>query len=159
MGNNTNKDKTINTLRQAIGGVQKHFGGTPTIVLDGKPMAPGALVATFQAAIKGIDDAVTAEQAFHDTVAAQNAAIAAARAGLRALKKLVESQLGSASAIFGDFGFPIPTRKTPTEATKAAAVAKREATRAARGTRGKRQKAGIKGQVPAAPVTTTPKPQ
>jgi hypothetical protein len=158
MSKNINKDKTINALRQAIAGVQKHFGTIPTIVLGGTPTAPSALVATLQAAIKGIDDATTAEKAFHDTVAAQNTALVAARAGLKALKTLVESQLGSTASIFGDFGFTVPTRKTPDEATKAAAVAKREATRAARGTRGKRQKAGIKGQVPATPVPTTPKP-
>lgn len=153
-----NKDKTINTLRQAIAGVIKHFASTPTLVLDGTPMTPTAVNATFQAAIDRIDAAATAERAFHDAVTAQKAAIAAANALLRALAMLVKNQLGSTAAILGDFGITLPTRQVPTEATKAAAVLAREATRKARGTRGKRQKAGIKGQPPATPGPTTPKP-
>jgi hypothetical protein len=57
----------------------------------------------------------------------------------------------------GDFGFQNPTRKAPSEATKAAAVAKRAATRGARHTMGKRQKAQIKGEVQATPAAP-PKP-
>ncbi len=73
------------------------------------------------------------------------------------LKTLVKSQLGSSEGVLGDFGFSNPKRQTPDEATKAAAVVKRAATRDARHTMGKRQKAGIKGTVPAttAPVATS----
>jgi hypothetical protein len=155
----TNKDKTINNNRQAIAGVQKHFASTSSIVLDGKPTTPNDAIATLQAAIDASDAAASAEKAFHDAVAAQHAAIAKGNAVLRALKMLVTNQLGSSEGIFGDFGFTTPKRQVPNEATKAAAVAKREATRAARHTMGPRQKSKIKGEQPApAAPPATPKP-
>jgi hypothetical protein len=161
-----NKEQFINSLRQATAGFQKYFAKNPTVVLSGTPTETKAVLATFQAALDGIDKAGAAERAFHDAVAAQHAAITAAEATLEALKTLVNNQLGSTEAILGDFGFTVPKRQAPSEATKAAAVLKREATRKARGTAGKRQKAKIKGQVPevaagtavAATTATTTKP-
>ena len=153
---NTNKDKTVNKFRQAIAGVQKHFASTPTVALAGTPMAPKDIVTSLQGVIDALDQSSVASKAFHDAVTVQRAALAKGNALLKALKMLVQNQLGSGQEVLGDFGFPIPTRKTPTEETKAAAVAKRAATRAARGTKGKRQKAKIKGTVP---QTTAPGPQ
>jgi hypothetical protein len=151
-----NKEQFINSLRQATAGFQKYFAKNPTVVLSGTPTETKAVLATFQAALDGIDKAGAAERAFHDAV----------EATLEALKTLVNNQLGSTEAILGDFGFTVPKRQAPSEATKAAAVLKREATRKARGTAGKRQKAKIKGQVPevaagtavAATTATTTKP-
>jgi hypothetical protein len=156
----TNKAKTINVNRQAIAGVQKHFASTPTIVLDGTPTAPTDVIAALQGANDAIDRAAAAEKAFHDAVTAKNAAIAKGNAFVGALKSLVKSQIGSSHGVLGDFGFSPPTRQTPDEATKAAAVTKRAATRTARHTMGKRQKAPIKGVVQATPATapTTTKP-
>jgi hypothetical protein len=155
----TNKDKTINKNRQAIAGVQKHFASTPSVVLDGTPTTPKDVIATLQAAIDATDAAASAEKAFHDAVAVQHAAIAKGNALHKALKMLVTNQLGSAESIFGDFGFSTPKRRVPTEATKAAAVAKRGETRKARHTMGSRQKASIKGAQPApAPANTPTKP-
>jgi hypothetical protein len=146
---NINKDKTINKNRQAIGGMRKHFAGIPSIVLGGTPTTPADAIATLQGAIDAVDAAATAEKAFHDAVAVQHAAVAKGNALLKALKMLVHNQLGSSEAILGDFGFTRPTRQVPKEETKAAAVAKRAATRAARHTMGKRQKAKVKGAQPA----------
>jgi hypothetical protein len=149
----TNRDKTINTNRQAIAGVQKHFATTPTFVLDGTPTTAKDVIATLQGAIDAIDKSATAEKAFHDAVAVQHAAIAKGNALLKALKTLVQNQLGGTEGVLGDFGFKTPARQTPTEATKAAAVAKRAATRTARHTMGTRQKAKVKGAVAPAPPT------
>jgi hypothetical protein len=144
-----NRNTFVSSLRQAMAGVLKHFAQAPTIVLDGASTQPAAVNATFQTAIDAVAKATAAEQAFHDAVAEQHAAIASAKASLAALQSLVKSQLGSTETVLGDFGFTTPKPQTPSEATKAAAVVKRKATREARGTKGKRQKAAIKGQVPA----------
>jgi hypothetical protein len=146
-----NKAATINTNRQAIAGMQKHFASTPTFVLDGAPTTPTDAIATLQGANDAIDRAAAAEKAFHDAVTAKNAAIAKGSALVGALKTLVKSQVGSTQGVLNDFGFSNPARQTPDEATKAAAVVKRAATRAARHTMGKRQKAPIKGVVQATP--------
>lgn len=86
-------------------------------------------------------------------MAAQHAAILKADAVLKALQALVKTQLGSTEAVLGDFGFTTGTRKKPDETTKAEAVLKRAATRTARHTMGKRQKAKVKGQPQPAPAT------
>jgi hypothetical protein len=153
----TNRDRTINMNRQAIAGVRKHLSGTTTIVLGGTPTTPADVIATLTGVIDGIDAAVAAEKAFHDAVATQHTVIAKGNALLKALKMLVHNQLGSTEGVLGDFGFTSPKRQTPSEATKAAAVAKREATRKARHTMGKRQKASVKGEhlAPATPAATT----
>jgi hypothetical protein len=145
----SNKDKTVNQHRQGIAGIRKHFASVPTILLGGTPTTPNDATATLQGTIDAVDAADAAEQAFHSAVAAQNAAIAKGTGLLTDLKTLVKSQLGSSEGVLGDFGFSNPKRQTPDEATKAAAVVKRAATREARHTMGKRQKAGIKGTVPA----------
>ncbi len=150
---NTNKDKTINSHRQAMTGIRKHFASAPTIALGGTPTTPTDAIATLQGSIDAIDAAGAAEQAFHGAVTAQNAAVAKGNSLITDLKTLVHNQLGSSEGVLGDFGFSSPKRQAPDEATKAAAVVKRAATREARHTMGKRQKAGIKGTVPA---TTTP---
>jgi hypothetical protein len=154
---NTNRDKTINKNRQAIAGVKKHFASTPSLVLDGSPTTPNDVIAALQAAIDAVDAAAAAGKVFHDVTAAQHAAIAKGNAVLKALKMLVNNQLGGAEGVLGDFGFQAPKRKTPDEATKAEAVAKRAATRAARHTMGKRQKAKVKGQPPTpSPIVVKP---
>jgi hypothetical protein len=153
---NKSKTKILNALRLGMAGVEKHFAQTPTIVLDGVSTTPKALTATFQGAIDAISKAAAAEQAFHDAVDVQSTAVASAETDLAALHSLVKSQLGTTAAILGDFGFTETKRQVPTEAKKAAAVVKRAATRVARGTKGKRQKADIKGQVPATTPVTTP---
>jgi hypothetical protein len=149
----TSKETILNTNRQAIAGVQKHFATTPTLALDGTPTTPSDVIATLKAANDAIDRSTAAEKAFHDAVTAKNAAIAKGNDLVQALEGLVKNQLGSSQGVLGDFGFANPTRQTPDEATKAAAVAKRAATRAARHTMGKRQKAAIKGAAQATPAT------
>jgi hypothetical protein len=147
----TIRDKTINNNRQAIAGVKKHFASTQALALDGSPTTPNNVIATLQAATDAIDAAVTANKAFHDATAAQHAAVTKGDAVLKALKTLVHNQLGGAQEVLGDFGFQAPSRKAPDEATKAAAVAKRAATRTARHTMGTRQRAKVKGIAPAPP--------
>jgi hypothetical protein len=156
-----NRDKTVNKHRQAIAGIRKHFASAPTIVLGGTPTTPNDVIATLQGSIDAIDAATATEQAFHGAVAAQHAAVAKGSGILTDLKTLVKSQLGSSEGVLGDFGFTSPSRQTPDEATKAAAVAKRAATRAARHTMGKRQKLAVKGDAKGAdttPVASAPAP-
>jgi hypothetical protein len=56
--------------------------------------------------------------------------------------------------VLADFGISTKTRTPLTVEQKAAAAAKRTATRAARGTKGAKQKKGIKGDVVG--ITVTP---
>ena len=75
---------------------------------------------SLQGVIDALDRGGATSKAFHDAVTAQGAALAKGNALLKALKMLVQNQLGSSQQVLGDFGFQIPTRKTPTKETKAA---------------------------------------
>jgi len=150
-----NKETIINRIRLAIAGLQKHFAGAKTIVLDGTPTKPNDAIATLEAAITSIDDATTAETAFHGAVATQNAAIASATATLANVKTLAVFTFGKKGAALADFGMAPATRKIPDAATKALAVERRAATRVARGTKGPKAKLAITGTVPATPAAPT----
>jgi hypothetical protein len=139
--------------RTMIVGFQKHLSGVPTIILDGKPFTPDALIKVLQTEIDAADATTAAEGAFHKTVAAEKAAVVAGEPVFRALRAFVLNQFKGQTDVLADFGITVTVAKKPDAATKAAAALKAKATRAARGTKGKRQKAGIKGQAQAIPQT------
>jgi hypothetical protein len=68
----------------------------------------------------------------------------------------VEATLGRDPTVLADFGEQSTARKAPTADTKAAAVQKRDSTRAARHTMGSVQKKAVKGTetTPAQPSTS-----
>jgi hypothetical protein len=72
------------------------------------------------------------------------------------MKRILQSKFGPTSPKLQDFGFTQTHQGKADVATKAAALAKARATREARGTAGKQQKALIKAPPPVA--TTTPPP-
>jgi hypothetical protein len=145
--------------RQAIAGVKQNLANTPSIVLGGVAHAPADIEAALQASIDASDATAAASAAFHKAVTAEQAAHAKGDAIYKGLKSMLVNQFALAPDTLAQFGISLlPQRQTPSAATSAAAVAKRAATRVARHTLGKRQKAGIKGQVPATTPTTAPEP-
>jgi hypothetical protein len=140
--------------RTMIAGMQKHLSGTPTITLDGKPFTLAAAIKPLQDEIDAAGQTLVAEGTYHDAVAAEQATVTVGEPVYRALKAFVLNLYKGQADVLGDFGVTVVARQVPTAATKAAAAAKAKATRTARGTGGKRQKAAIKGTVVAAPATT-----
>jgi hypothetical protein len=142
--------------RTMIAGAQKHLSATPTITLDGQTLTLAALIKFLQDEIDTAGAALVAEGTFHDAVAAEHAATAAGEPVFRALRAFVLNLFTGQTDVLADFGITVIARQVPTAATKAAAALKAKATRAARGTGGKRQKAKITATAPAAPATTPP---
>ena len=140
--------------RTMIAGVQKHLSATPTVTLDGQSLTLAALIKVLQDEIDTAAATLVAEGAFHVAVAAEQAATTAGEPVFRALRAFVLNLFPGQTDILSDFGITVIARQVPPAATKAAATLKAKATRAARGTGGKRQKAKITGTAPAAPVTT-----
>jgi hypothetical protein len=153
---NPNKDTRINTLRQAIVGLQKQYPPTAILVLNGVSHAPADIAKVFQTSIDAADATTAATGEFHQAVALERAANATAEAMYRSLEAYVVNQHGSSPGALADFGITLPSRQVPSADTVAGAAKKRAATRAARHTMGPRQKAGIKGTVPAAPEAPAP---
>ncbi len=136
-------------------GIAKYFTGTlKTLSPKGNATTPAKLDAIFQ-------DDIDQTQAL-DTLLGQ---VAEQRAKQRAARALaIQTRSDVKAYIVGNFGDAVPTmmndfgygtpkkRSTPTAAEKAQAVVQAMATRAARGTKGPKQKAKVKGVV-AAPAT------
>jgi hypothetical protein len=150
----TNKDTRSNQYRQAIVGLQKEIPPTANLVFDGVPHAPADITKALQAVVDAADATTVATAGFHKAVAAEKAAVDTADPTYRALKAYVVNQYKTSPDVLAGFGFTLPSRQVPSAATVAGAVEKRAATRAARHTLGKRQKANIKGTVSTAPATS-----
>jgi len=153
-----NRTNLADRDRQASAGIKLHYANVPTLVLDGVSYAQADVVKILQDLIDLAGPAIAAATAFHAAVAAEKSAITKANAVYLALKGRVLSDFKSQPQVLADFGITLPTRQVPSAVTAAEAVAKRAATRAARHTLGKRQKAKITGTVPATPPPA-PKPQ
>ena len=153
---NTSKANRSDRNRKAIVGVRKQYATTPTIVLDGVSFTPATIVQALQASIDAADATSAAAAVFHKAVAAEQATSVEADTVYKGLRTLVTSQFKTSPDTLAAFGFTLPARREPDAATVASGVEKNKATRTARHTMGKRQKAGIKGTVAGdAPVTTT----
>ena len=159
-GNSPNNVTAIALSQKNQAGVTKYFTALPTLMLAGVVTTPTAINAVFQADIVASTALDAAEADVAQKRAAQKAARAAAIAERSDLKTYILGNYGEqAVQMLADFGFEPPKpRGAKTVASKAQAVAQSKATREARGTKGAKQKAVIKGVVatPAAEPTATP---
>jgi hypothetical protein len=156
----TTKADRSDRNREALAGIRKHYASAPTMVLDGVTYAQTDIEKALQGSIDAADATTAATALFHKTVDAEQTANASADAVYGGLKTFVTSQFKTSPDVMADFGFTPPSRQVPDAATKAAAAEKRSATRVARHTMGKRQKAKVTGTTPAAtaPAAAAPPP-
>jgi hypothetical protein len=156
-----NKASALASVRALIAGTQKH---TPngSLTFGNTSYAAASLVQLFQQ----LADAMTAHDAAQantkDVLLALRVVVTKVRPVLRAYRTFLVATYGNATETLADYGLKPPKAPTPrTSEQKAKAAAKLRATRKARGTTSKKQKASIKGTVPAenpAAPPTPPKP-
>ena len=160
-----NQNTTVTALSQSIAGVQKHFP-SGNLLIGGKAFTTAEWVGLFQSLIDAITASTAAKASRVKAVANVRSLETTVLPVHRDLIDFVEASLGRDPTLLADFGEQPVARKVPTAAEKAAAVQKREATRAARHTAGPVQKKAVKGTVtpPAQPsasgsatTATTPK--
>jgi hypothetical protein len=148
-GKKTNRAdiKARNAKIQA--GIQKDLTNIGPIQLAGVAYTPSSLSAVFQTDSDAIDAAENQRKALQQAVLTQKQTHAKTAIVLSALRSFLLGYFGRlAVAILGDFGFNAPkTTPKKTVATKAAAVVKGKATRAARGTMGSVKKKSVKGNL------------
>jgi hypothetical protein len=141
--------------RQLIAGTQKHLANAGQLTFAGGVFTPAQVEAHLDALVTLRTDVETAKAAATAKVAAERAQIPALRAFVLAFANLVKAQFGTQPDVLADFGFkPRKVRKPMTPEQRAAAQAKRDATRKARGIIGTRKRAAVKGDVTG--VTITP---
>jgi len=132
---------------QLIEGIGKGLPGAPTFVLGTTTYTVDSLIAFVQSRIDLANEVGTTKANWLATVKAYAAVNKRAKVVLADLRNHLIANFGADSSRLADFGFTAPRRGVLTPEQRAAAVAKGKATRKARKTLGKRQKAGIKGDV------------
>jgi hypothetical protein len=90
----------------------------------------------------------------HNTVTGTDAQLTAVQTAVRGIEAFAAGTLGQTSQNYAKLGFTPTKKPVKTAAVKAEAAVKGNATRTARGTKGKNQKKSIHGTVP--PPTETP---
>jgi hypothetical protein len=162
--NTTNLDKDNKNTEAALAeqlaaGTQKHLSTLAQIMVGGSTITP-AQAQTQLGAISALRTGVTAARTTLEAkIATETAQLPALRTFLVAYVAFVRGTFGNSPDVLADFGLPPKKAKTPlTVEQKAAALAKHEATRKARGTTGKKARLAVKGNVTGVVVTpvTTP---
>jgi len=126
---------------QLIAGTAKYLTSTTSVMLEGSLSTPAQITSKLQSIVTLRSDVVTAKAATKGKVAAEASQLPALRGFMTAFESYLRGAYGSQPDVLADFGLQPRKVSTPaTAATKAAAVVKRTATRAARHTMGSVQK-------------------
>jgi hypothetical protein len=127
-----------------------------TIIVNGVTMTMAEIVALLKACLAAMTSVDNLRDQLREGLVADQSLREQVVAMSQELYPYSGSVLGRSSKLFASLGFTSKKRAEPSAETKAEAVEKLRATRAARGTKGKRQRAAIHGApapVPAAPAT------
>jgi len=140
---------------QLIAGTKKHFSNVSSLTFGSGTFTPDQIESSLQTLVDLRTAVDAAKAATKAKLAAEQAAATPARSLMAAYVVFVKATFSKSPDILADFGLKPKKVTTPlTVEKKAAAAAKRKATRAARHTMGKNQKKDVKGAVSAALVVT-----
>jgi hypothetical protein len=117
-----------------------YFKPTDVFVLSSGTMTRDQLIALLQTVVAAIEATSTAYQAWQETVQSEHATELSVRPVRADVKNNLVSRYGKNSKQLLKFGFGPAKQPEKTTATKSTAVAKAQATREARGTKGSKQK-------------------
>jgi hypothetical protein len=142
-----------------IDGLKKHQQTLTSLVIGGTSLNTVDLIGILQARIDARNNAVSTRATWQTGVKADQDERAKTKTIVSGLRQALLVAFAGSIGVLADFGLKPrrpPASRTPEE--KAAAVAKAQATRAARHTMGTKQKAKVKGTVPQAVPATPPTP-
>lgn len=161
----TTRNKQQAALLKLIGGLEKHTQDLASLIIGGTTYKNADLQTALQARLNAMAPVEVAKAQWQAAVQADYAERAKTKALLAGLRQALLVVYAGSTDKLADFGLVgrKPANVTPT--ARVAAAQKAKATRAARHTLGKNQKAGIKGDVTGvtvtpikAPPTPTPTP-
>jgi hypothetical protein len=130
---------------QVLTGIRSRLQSGPSLPLAGTTYTMAELEALVQGRIDAANAAVVARAQWIDASAHYEAVSQRATAVVRALRQHVMSLYGQDSPVLSEFGFTPPKPASLTQEQQVARAQKAAATRKARRTMGKKQKAAIKG--------------
>ena len=151
----TSKTITQGKDNQVITGIRDELQPTSTLVLGTKTFTPQSLADFVQRRIDLGSAVGVARAAWLEAIRVYDVANRETNVVLSDLRNVVIAAFGRDSQKLAAFGFKPPARPVLTAEQRTAAVQKAKATRKARKTMGKKQKALIKGEVPAVAVEST----
>ena len=152
--NSPSKGTVVALARSLIAGTNKHLGSTTQVMLAGGSYTAAQITSKLDQLVRLRTDVDAAKATTTAKLAVEKTDMPALRIFMDALVSFVKAAYGNAPDVLADFGLH-PKVVTPlTVEAKAAAAAKRKATRAARNTMGSKQKKSVKGDVIG--ITLTP---
>jgi hypothetical protein len=134
-------------------GMDAQFAKTSTLSFASSTFTQPKVVAQLQLLVSLRADVDEARAALAAKLAAERAQLAALKAFMNDLTAFLMATFSRSPDVLATFGLAPRKTTTPTVQTLAAAAAKREATRKARGTMGSRQRRAVKGAVTGVVVT------
>ena len=157
------KNLKATQVGQLISGAKKHFPtGTQPITLGGAAMTIDQVTSELQTFLTNRSAVLAAQATARTQVSTEDNQMPALNESIRAFRAYIKVTFGGQADVLADFGMKPPKATTPmTAEQKAVAVAKRAATRVARGTKGPKAIQSVKGNITAKLVVepgTTPPP-
>jgi hypothetical protein len=144
----TTKNTVVALAGQLIAGTKKHFPAASSLAFGGGTFTPAQVETSLQTLSDlrtAVNDAKAATKA---KLADEEAQAPSLRTQMSAFVTYVKATFGNSPDVLADFGLTPKKVKAPlTLDQKAAAAAKRKATRAARHTMGSKQKKDVKGTI------------
>lgn len=152
----TGQGKSTEALLAAklAAGTQKYLSKVSSLTVEGVSYTPAQIESQLNAFSTLRNDVDAAKATVKAKLALEKAQAPGMRAFILAFVGILKGMFGSQPDVLADFGLQPKKARTPlTVEQKAAAAAKRKATREARGTKGKKQKLSVKGDVTGVIVT------
>ncbi len=154
MGTTNSRKNALELDQKMIEGIQKHLMNQ-SFIIQGKPSTTQDVLNVYQGRVNTGQAIPMAQAAYRATLKADRDERSGTAGFARAFRDLVYGMFDSPDTL-ADFGL-LPRKSTKkTVKVKAQAIAKSKATREARGTKGKKQKAQIHGQPQPEPQGTAP---
>ncbi len=134
------KSQATVLAQQLIAGTGKHLSSTTQVNLVGSSFTPAELTAKLQSLVTLRTNVDAAKASTKEMLATEAAQMPALRTLMSAYVAYIKAAYVGSPGVLADFGISLKSRAPLTVDDKAAAVAKRAATRAARHTMGPQQK-------------------
>jgi hypothetical protein len=144
----------IAELQALVASIPKYLGNVP-LVIENQTYSPAEVVSVVNTVLESAMNVSTTKGAAHDALVADRKVQQQYATFMKALHALIGAAFGNSHTTLSDFAMkPRKKRALLSNEARLAANAKAKATRVARGTKGKRQRAAITGSVTG--VTITP---
>jgi hypothetical protein len=147
------KSAVVASTEQLIAGTSKHLANVTQVLVAGGSFTPAQVAATLQSIVDLRRQVDAARATMRAKLVNERAAMPALRTFRGALVSFINGAFANQPDVLADFGIHPKARTPLTAEANTAAVAKRNATRAARHTMGSKQRKRIKGAVTGVLVT------